>query len=816
MQDILRHVNGEGKLTAADLKEFLRSMFDKTGIKYKPEDIMIIVRRFIKDDSTSIYPTDFVEFCRDDLAKEEWAAVSKRLRRMFEKATLDGTDLEQALAEKDLTSSGYINAKDFRHVFSGLAKHMKLSSRDLDIAVKHFSDRAVKGESPRDPISLKKIMSFFGKDYSGSLSSRLRTLLSGKVQDLAAAFAGHKSLVSGLLSLDRIEELFRQFAVYDDLSHEQVKSILRSADKASKGKLSMNDICSYLGITFDATPSADSPLTAEELLRILIDKSKKNGTSIGEAFRHFDIDGDGFITPSELEDGLDKLEIFDNIPSWRSQIPSIIAKVDKTNEGILSLKAFFSFLGDADYSPNIVQKMTKIFAVAIDKGMTFDKIFNEIDQNKNGKISADELFNGLRALGTFNDVMMEDVMELVNTFDQDNDKSISSSEFISFFSDRVQAALKIHQLKKAERIVLKFKSYIARVVEKGGRVEDIFKYFDKDGNSRASVSEMSAGLRKLPNVKDMTEEELSAIVRHFDADGSGTVSLAEFKRIVGKKADERPIEVAKRSILPSESKDAEQDTGESKESKVKEKDEASMRDLFVRHMRRISEVDGSIAKLLAYLDEDEDGLISESSLLKLLRREDVFDTIPEKEIDKLLLPMLHHGKINVGSLLRFLEGKSEKENAPNNRGDGEDEEEGKFDPAAATDYDFSKDTETRALEKKLRSFGHLLAKKGVDIEKMFTDVDSIERGLVRRAEFINILSQMGLYILEKGKAMDEAAIGDGTDPDRRIQLKQIHKLKGNYMDNAERFAHKFVMEGVPGGKDSDFKVSYIIYVVHLV
>jgi hypothetical protein len=45
--------------------------------------------------------------------------------------------------------------------------------------------------------------------------------------------------------------------------------------------------------------------------------------------------------------------------------------------------------------------------------------------------------------------------------------------------------------------------------------------------------------------------------------------------------------------------------------------------------------------LLAYLDNDEDGLIALATLKALLRREDVFDAIPEHQVRVCLLLQLY-------------------------------------------------------------------------------------------------------------------------------------------------------------------------------
>jgi hypothetical protein len=136
------------------------------------------------------------------------------------------------------------------------------------------------------------------------------------------------------------------------------------------------------------------------------------------------------------------------------------------------------------------------------------------------------------------------------------------------------------------------------------------------------------------------------------------------------------------------------------------------------------------------------------------------------------------------------------------------------------EYDFSSDPETRSLEKKLRGLGRALCKKGMDVEGMFRAVDLRQTGIVRRTDFVEIMSKIGLSILEKGKTMDEAqAQVDGMDSAgdhseaRKNQILQIKRLKGadgGYARTATRAARSMLMNTGSGEykhKDrGDFKV----------
>lgn len=264
----------------------------------------------------------------------------------------------------------------------------------------------------------------------------------------------------------------------------------------------------------------------------------------------------------------------------------------------------------------------------------------------------------------------------------------------------------------------------------------------------------------------------------------------------------------------------------------------SKKELFRDQIKRIARSDGGVDGLLAYLDEDEDGLIALSSFMRLLAREKAYIGISESDVESILQPMIGSSGsgrvegIRVVALLRFMDSKDdnqdeEKSNSEgkSNSDDEEDEEkaEERNEARALTqvvEYDFSSDPETRSLEKKLRGLGKALCKKGMDVEGMFRAVDLRQTGIVRRTDFVEIMSKIGLSILEKGKAMDEAqAQVDGMDSAgdhseaRKNQILQIKRLKGadgGYARTATRAARSIMMNTGSGeykDKDrGDFKV----------
>lgn len=265
-------------------------------------------------------------------------------------------------------------------------------------------------------------------------------------------------------------------------------------------------------------------------------QGQRNGLAVDEAFRHFDTDGNGFISRAELEEGLSQLGIFDdqNIVNWRAQIPAIINKFDQSGDGNFSLREFFSFLGVESYAPNIIQRMTKIFALATEKGLSFQDIFTELDEDKDGKLDAVELRKGLQKLGTFGEVSVDDAEAVVKQFDHNGDRTISLEEFIDFFSQRVKQAAADRVRKKRTQLISKFLEVLEIAEEKGVTLETIFEHFDRDKNGSLTMSEFTIGLRSIPHFKALNDGDIQGLVEVLDSDRNGDVSLKELKTFVVK------------------------------------------------------------------------------------------------------------------------------------------------------------------------------------------------------------------------------------------------------------------------------------------
>lgn len=806
-----------------------------------------------------------MKYLSNEVDRADWVLVQGRLRVCAQKAELDGVDVEQLLARYDTQGTHYIATRHFRDFLLELARFGKLTQSDVNLTCRFFA-RHDRDLEAHDPVSLMEVMASLGKTYVGNLQARVRKLLVKLHSGEGAGAGGDESalpeakyilrLLSANASTEgvaiaqpgqychvQVEQAFRALGIMNELSHAQVRSIVQNLDVRKSGLITAAQVLTYLGIPFRASdlPSSSAqaptkagsgglsldtddlapasvPMDAEYLLRLLLQKAQSNGLQIDQAFRHFDANGDGQISRAELTEGLQKLAIFEGIPKWQEQMPGVLAKFDSSGDGLVSLREFFQFLGIEDYGPNIVQRLTKIFSVATEKGLSIQRIFQELDVDKNGTLDTAELREGLQKMGSFEQVSDKDIGSVIQIFDSDGNQKISIDEFVAYFSERVARDQKRRKMKNGLKVAQRFREVMRAAQGKGASLQAIFAHLDKDKGGSVSTTELATALSSMPNFKSLSKEDIADLLTAIDSDNSGDVTLEEFENFVNagqpvvsgqtidileqirqtfgaaltkglslekefqlvdqdrsgrisrnelekiitkmpsfksiSKADmtrlfdtidvDRSglITAAEFEIFVKRGKEAfvakveeKKKEAEAAEATVKREQSEKMRavednnkrdvnetskERFIRHMRRIAEIDGSLRALLAYLDDDEDGLIRKQSLLNLLRREDVFETVPQAEVEDILSPFItsksssdHYSKggydskhgddarttgdmIAIVPFLSFLE---QRKYQPKVVADLDELDK---DMIQEKEYVFSRDPEVHAVERKLR------------------------------------------------------------------------------------------------------------------
>ncbi|KAK9115918.1 hypothetical protein Sjap_014865 [Stephania japonica] len=132
-------------------------------------------------------------------------------------------------------------------------------------------------------------------------------------------------------------------------------------------------------------------------------------------------------------------------------------------------------------------------------------VFNQFDANKDGKISASELSEVLRAIGTA--ASPEDLRQMMEEMDRDGDGYIDLAEFEEFQrrSDGGEEA-GMREMRSA------------------------FEAYDRDRNGLISAKELHMVLVRLG--EGFSVEDCVRMIGSFDSDGDGNINFDEFQRMM--------------------------------------------------------------------------------------------------------------------------------------------------------------------------------------------------------------------------------------------------------------------------------------------
>lgn len=144
------------------------------------------------------------------------------------------------------------------------------------------------------------------------------------------------------------------------------------------------------------------------------------------------------------------------------------------------------------------------------------KLFNLIDKNSNGKITKQELKNGMNELSVLDEHQSEQyVNEIFNLIDGDNNGYIEYEEFV--------------------RGSINKENFITEDI-----IKFSFRFFDKDNNGEITFEEIKVTFAKSFN-KDIKnyEETISNVIMQVDTNKDGKISYPEFKNMMYSILDKR-------------------------------------------------------------------------------------------------------------------------------------------------------------------------------------------------------------------------------------------------------------------------------------
>ena len=493
--------DGDGHISRSELRGVMG--------QFSEQDVDSIFALGDKDQSGGIDYQEFISMMMPN-SQNILMGVSQQFKSI--------TDIKEGFKRIDTNGDGAISRQELRN-------GMRLSDDQLAV-VFALGDIDQDGE-----ISMAEFVRLMSPAASSAMT-RLRNCFRD-IADVMIAFKKFDANNDGALSQQELIAGMKTTGMNFD--NQDCANIFAMADLNQDGEISYVEFATAL-----------FPAAADGLSKF---RSRLGAiTDVKMAFKRFDADGDGEISMSELKNGAGS-------GFSSGEISAIFTLGDSDGDGKVSFAEFAQLV-----LPSARDKVTtlkKSFKGAQD----IQAAFQRFDVNKDGKISCDELKNGLQSSGLrLND---QEVMTIFAMADVDGDGEISLEEFstllgasssaapassgagasgIKFRSvDEVKVAFKKFDINNDGHLDRnEFKQLVASCNGGSDQAADaLFKQGDSDGDGKLDYQELikllypasAQALQKLhKNFSNLNE--VKAAFKRFDADGDGHVSKQELQQVM--------------------------------------------------------------------------------------------------------------------------------------------------------------------------------------------------------------------------------------------------------------------------------------------
>merc|ERR1719309_266136 len=269
-------------------------------------------------------------------------------------------------------------------------------------------------------------------------------------------------------------------------------------------------------------------------------------TDVKMAFKRFDADGDGEISIMELKNGAGS-------GFSTGEIASVFALGDSNQDGKLSFAEFAQLV-----LPSAREKVCML-KKSFKGAQEVQAAFQKFDVNKDGKISCEELKNGLNGSGLkLND---QEVMTIFAMADIDGDGEICQDEFSALLGGSSSSgpapssggSMKFKSVDEVKSAFRRFdvnsdghldRNEFKQLVNACGggsdlEVDALFKKGDIDGDGKIDYQELiklmfpqsAQALQKLQKSFNSLND-VKAAFKRYDSDGDGHVSKSELQQVM--------------------------------------------------------------------------------------------------------------------------------------------------------------------------------------------------------------------------------------------------------------------------------------------
>merc|ERR1712128_177656 len=333
------------------------------------------------------------------------------------------------------------------------------------------------------------------------------------IEDVVSAFRVIDSNNDGSLSKQELASGMNSFGKM--FTTEEIDSVFALADVNTDGEICYEELVTGMGGDYTANEinaifamgdgDQDGKISFLEFSKIMLPscqdalnkfwKCFKTVSSVKDAFKKFDADGDGEISRQEVMQGASA----SGLKLSADEVDTLFILGDKDNNGQINFSEFAEIMIPS--APERIAKLKKCFR----NRSEIESAFRRFDTNKDGAISFNELKSGLSSCGIL--FTEQEVETCFAVADRDGDGEVSLSEFVHLLSSSSGSS---------SNAISKFFKYC---------VQQAFNIIDTNKDGAISYTELSISLR----AAGFSDQEIQTIFALADHDRDGEVSLRELQ-----------------------------------------------------------------------------------------------------------------------------------------------------------------------------------------------------------------------------------------------------------------------------------------------
>ncbi|XP_062503825.1 uncharacterized protein LOC134180645 [Corticium candelabrum] len=479
--------DGDGTITTKELGTVMRSL----GQNPTEAELQDMINEVDADGNGTI---DFPEFLTMMARKMKEADSEEEIREAFRVFDKDG--------------NGFISAAELRHVMTNLGE--KLTDEEVDEMIREAD---IDGDGQVNYDEFVKMMTANCRDLEIMTTYNLLPKRAGlSKKDIEEAFKLFDKDGNGSISRKELGAVMKSLGLKP--TEDEMKAMIESADT-----------------------NANESLDLDEFLQLMSEATRPD-KELREAFKEFDKDGNGVITPDELRSVMKSMgeKLTD------SELDEMIKKADKSGDGKVDYEEFVKLMTGqhGNYYTLYVMRLLLIHTLrdASDLSLLLSFLISRLRE-----ASVRTMDSSLGTLqGHLTEKQIADCKEAFNLIDEDGSGSISLRNLKGLFCALGQKTSDRELQKLMESVdtdgsgQIEFSEFLTMMAMKGSssqedeELQKAFKEFDKNGDGFISREELKEVMHSVGDM--LTDDELDQMIKSADMDRDGQVDYREFARMM--------------------------------------------------------------------------------------------------------------------------------------------------------------------------------------------------------------------------------------------------------------------------------------------